>query len=69
VSYEKYCDEPDCGTVALYVDETTGAVTGWFCRECGKPFTDAEVEALEGEYDAVSLQRMGRIAGLTRGDG
>jgi hypothetical protein len=65
----KQCDEPDCGTVALYVDGVTGAVTGWFCRECGKPFTQAEVEALEGEYDAVSLQRMGQRESLPRGEG
>jgi hypothetical protein len=65
----KRCDEPDCGTVALYIDGTTGAVTGWFCRECGKPFTDAQVEALEGEYEELSKKRMGQRAGLPCGEG
>jgi transposase-like protein len=55
----KYCDDCDWGHVFLYVDGVTGKNAEWFCRECGKKFTDAEVEKLDGEIDPLSKQRMG----------
>ena len=48
----KYCDDCDWGHVFLYVDGVTGKNAEWFCRECGKKFTDAEVEKLDGEIVA-----------------
>ena len=62
----KNCDDCDWGHVFLYVDGVTGKNAGWFCRECGKKFTDAEVEKLDGEIDPLSKERMGpNAAGQT----
>ena len=62
----KNCD--DCeGHVFLYVDGVTGKPSGWYCRECGKKFTNEEVENLDGEIDPLSRERMGPNNDLRRG--
>jgi hypothetical protein len=56
----KKCDECEIGGVYLYVDGVPGKLGGWFCMECGRGYTHAEVEALDGEYDEISRKRMGK---------
>lgn len=55
----KNCNECDEGQVFLYVDGVTGNNAGWYCRECGKTFTNDEVKKLAGEIDPMSKKRMG----------
>ncbi len=59
----KVCE--DCGgTVALYVDGVSKAVSGWYCGECWRRYEEEEIKGLAGSVDAVSRERLAEVEGI-----